>query len=138
MLAGRARPLAMHPSSQKHGCRHAGTRLVCKAFNESNLSSALASGVIVTGMAASLIPWAAEQMRPKKCQTCYGAGFYPCKVCHGRGKVGGCFAEAPPLSACEACQARGRMRCPKCSGKGILNSWLWRPANDPGWGPRGE
>jgi len=130
-------PLMQPKLSRKHPCKPARTSFACKAFNEA-LPAALASGVVVTGMAASLIPWAAEQMRPRKCLTCYGAGFYPCKICHGRGKVGGCFEEAPPLSACEACEARGRMRCQSCSGQGISNSWLWRPANDPGWGPRGE
>eukprot|EP00967_Tisochrysis_lutea_P091144 scaffold130713_cov21-Tisochrysis_lutea.AAC.1 len=153
-------------------CMHAGQNAIQLSHginpHAEALPAALASGVVVTGMAASLIPWAAEQMvgglrelaSAKKWNTlghtqarnrcssslkltslageCKSTSNNAVLLAEAKEvshmlwcRVGGCFEEAPPLSACEACEARGRMRCQSCSGQGISNSWLWRPANDP-------
>jgi len=39
--------------------------------------------------------------------------------------------------ALQSCQGRGRCLCHKCQGQGLSNTWLWKPAEDGGWGPRG-
>jgi hypothetical protein len=46
--------------------------------------------------------------------------------------------EGTPLAACPACSGKGRTLCGACGASGLRNAWLWRPAGDPGWGPRGE
>ena len=42
------------------------------------------------------------------------------------------------LSYCRRCGGRGRVRCVPCAGTGVENNWLYGPAANPGWGPRGE
>ena len=42
------------------------------------------------------------------------------------------------LSYCRRCGGRGRVRCAPCAGTGVENNWLYGPAANPGWGPRGE
>lgn len=46
--------------------------------------------------------------------------------------------EAKSHSACPTCLAKGRCQCTECDGSGLENWWLWQPASDPGWGPRGN
>ncbi|GFR49837.1 hypothetical protein Agub_g11777, partial [Astrephomene gubernaculifera] len=43
----------------------------------------LGSAVLPYGVQALV-----QYLRPRKCKRCYGAGYLPCSVCHGRGKVG--------------------------------------------------
>ena len=52
-------------------------------------------------------------------------------------QLGGKF-EGKPLSACPTCNGKGRTLCSACGASGLRNAWLWKPADDPGWGPRGE
>lgn len=42
------------------------------------------------------------------------------------------------LSYCRACAGRGRCPCAACRGTGIENNWLYGPAENGGWGARGE
>ena len=42
------------------------------------------------------------------------------------------------LTYCRACGGRGRIKCVACAGAGVENHWLYGPADNPGWGPRGE
>ena len=42
------------------------------------------------------------------------------------------------LTYCRACGGRGRIKCEACDGTGVENHWLYGPAENPGWGPRGE
>lgn len=49
----------------------------------------IACGVAVTGVAAVLLQRAAAEAIPRRCTTCFGAGYYPCATCKGRGKVSG-------------------------------------------------
>lgn len=42
------------------------------------------------------------------------------------------------LSYCKSCFGRGRVACGACEGTGVENNWLYEPARDGGWGPRGE
>ncbi|GBF91500.1 hypothetical protein Rsub_04240 [Raphidocelis subcapitata] len=80
---------------------------------------------------------AADFLKPRKCRTCWGAGYTLCDACGARGKRGGAF-EGGPLVPCPACAGRGRLQCTACNATGLANSWLWKPSNDPGWGARGE
>ncbi len=44
----------------------------------------------IVAMCAAAVPlgsFLAYNSKPRKCKTCYGAGYYPCPTCHGRGKV---------------------------------------------------
>ncbi|CAI5966436.1 unnamed protein product [Closterium sp. NIES-65] len=43
-----------------------------------------------------------------------------------------------PLQACCACEGRGHERCERCAATGLANHWLYSPAKDGGWGPRGQ
>ena len=43
------------------------------------------AGTTITGAAALAV---LSLSKPRKCRVCYGAGFYPCRKCHGRAKVG--------------------------------------------------
>lgn len=79
-------------------------------------------------------PWL---QKPRKCQTCLGASHVTCTACMGRGKQGGLFS-SEPMTDCDSCGKKGRLRCVACSGTGLANNWLWRPAQDAGWGARGE
>lgn len=42
------------------------------------------------------------------------------------------------LTYCRGCGGRGRIKCVACQGTGVENHWLYGPAENPGWGPRGE
>ncbi|KAG2499644.1 hypothetical protein HYH03_002583 [Edaphochlamys debaryana] len=93
---------------------------------------ALAGAAALPQAAAATVAW----LKPRKCQVCYGAGYTPCHVCHGRGKLGGGF-KGVELRPCAECGARGRVRCEPCAHTGLANHWLWKPSDNPGWGARG-
>lgn len=85
------------------------------------------------------IPPTCRSQKPRKCRTCFGAGYYPCAACLGRGKTGGCLTGAPPLATCACCTGNGRQLCADCNSTGLANNWLWSPKREPGvWGARGE
>eukprot|EP00873_Tetraselmis_striata_P020597 jgi/Tetstr1/440861/TSEL_003101.t1 len=110
-----------------------------------------AAALSAAAAAAPLIRLAAPVLlKPRRCAECLGAGFTPCGTCRGVGRAGLLRATAPggsppSLAAlkatrqppCQACEGRGRCRCARCKGQGLRNTWLWKPAADPGWGPRG-
>ncbi|KAL6748721.1 hypothetical protein V8C86DRAFT_1123056 [Haematococcus lacustris] len=85
-----------------------------------------------------LLKAAVEQLKPRKCRSCWGAGSNVCPTCQGRGMVGGVLPGAPPLQRCTTCSRRGCVACQACGSTGLANSWLWQPAKDPGWGARGQ
>ena len=60
-----------------------------------------------------------------------------CEACRGRGKTGGLLAGGRGV-VCKACGGEGCVKCAACEATGIRNHWLFQPAKDPGWGPRGE
>ncbi|KAF6236429.1 hypothetical protein COO60DRAFT_477018 [Scenedesmus sp. NREL 46B-D3] len=79
------------------------------------------------------------QLQPKRCKTCLGTGYILCTTCLGRGRVGLSLpGEAANVSSCSKCGRRGHLKCDQCNATGITNYWLWQPASDPGWGPRGS
>lgn len=100
----------------------------------------LAAAAAVAG--AAVLPYGVEALtdflKPRKCRSCYGAGYTPCAACGGRGKRGGLLPGAGPACGCGECGGRGRQRCGDCGGGGLANGWLWSPAEDPGWGARGS
>eukprot|EP00878_Enallax_costatus_P011461 GHUV01011965.1.p1 GENE.GHUV01011965.1~~GHUV01011965.1.p1 ORF type:complete len:157 (+),score=27.58 GHUV01011965.1:406-876(+) len=80
-----------------------------------------------------------QELQPRKCMICLGTGFLICKKCQGRGKLGLSLpGDAAAVSSCTHCSKRGRCRCDECKATGLKNNWLWQPAADPGWGPRGN
>ncbi|WIA15279.1 hypothetical protein OEZ85_001950 [Tetradesmus obliquus] len=80
-----------------------------------------------------------EELQPKRCKTCLGTGYILCTTCQGRGQVGLSLpGEARSVSSCSQCGRRGHQKCDQCNATGITNYWLWQPASDPGWGPRGS
>ncbi|CAI7845980.1 unnamed protein product [Closterium sp. NIES-54] len=98
----------------------------------------------VTAVGATLPVWwrrgvrvVRTVLRPRKCRTCLGTGYNLCCRCHGRGKQGGLMTQEP-LQACCACEGRGHERCERCAATGLANHWLYSPAKDGGWGPRGQ
>jgi hypothetical protein len=50
---------------------------------------------------------ASSSQKPRKCKVCFGAGFYPCEACCGRGKTGGIFSDNP-IQASASCLSRKR------------------------------
>eukprot|EP00882_Tetradesmus_deserticola_P015082 GHRQ01016058.1.p1 GENE.GHRQ01016058.1~~GHRQ01016058.1.p1 ORF type:complete len:153 (+),score=17.69 GHRQ01016058.1:288-746(+) len=80
-----------------------------------------------------------SELQPKRCKTCQGTGYILCTTCLGRGRVGLSLpGEALNVSSCSTCSRRGHLKCDQCKATGITNYWLWQPASDPGWGPRGS
>eukprot|EP00898_Chlorokybus_atmophyticus_P003735 jgi/Chlat1/4362/Chrsp29S04508 len=101
------------------------------------LGAAAVLGIGAVPVVVAVVPGTIRRfVRPQKCKTCLGVGHNVCVLCKGRGKTGGLFTPQP-LEKCVACKGRGRRLCSRCAGTGIANRWLWRPAKDPGWGPRG-
>ncbi len=84
----------------------------------------------VSGMGSTML-------RPKRCMQCVGTGQRICRTCMARGKVGGCGLDARSKE-CAVCQGEGLVPCGACKATGITNNWLFQPAKNPGWGPRGE
>ncbi|QDZ25027.1 hypothetical protein HOP50_15g75700 [Chloropicon primus] len=74
---------------------------------------------------------------PQRCMECVGSGLVVCECCQGRGKVGG-LLEGGKGTRCPRCEGDGCVDCGECKATGIRNNWLFQPAEDPGWGPRGE
>ena len=72
-------------------------------------------------------------------QECLGTSYVVCGACRGRGKVGGLLdTSVSKGERCETCDGEGILACQECNATGIKNNWLFQPAKDPGWGPRGE
>lgn len=72
-------------------------------------------------------------------QECLGTSYVVCGACRGRGKVGGLLDTSESKGErCETCDGEGILACQECNATGIKNNWLFQPAKDPGWGPRGE
>ncbi|GMH39977.1 hypothetical protein BSKO_07881 [Bryopsis sp. KO-2023] len=96
--------------------------------------------VPLAGSAA--VPWAIKRLwdnvlKPQKCAGCLGVGSVLCPKCLARGKVGGVFND-DVAEECRRCRGCGRLPCIQCNGTGVQNSWLWKPKDDRGWGPRGN
>ncbi|KAG2435014.1 hypothetical protein HYH02_012012 [Chlamydomonas schloesseri] len=98
------------------------------------------AALAVMGSAALpyMVEGLAEYLKPRKCQSCYGAGYTPCPACHGRGRQGGVFPGQPAAVPCATCGSRGRVRCQPCQHTGLANFWLWQPSENGGWGARGQ
>jgi len=78
-------------------------------------------------------------LRPKRCMECVGTGQRICRTCMARGRVGGCGLTGGARSEeCAVCKGEGLVPCGACKATGIANNWLFQPAKNPGWGPRGE
>jgi len=78
-------------------------------------------------------------LTPQRCMECLGTSYVVCGACRGRGKVGGLLDTSESKGErCETCDGEGILACQECNATGIKNNWLFQPAKDPGWGPRGE
>ena len=104
-------------------------------------AAGLAGGAAAGAAAVCLGAAAARRfglgLGPQRCRACLGTGYLVCTACGGRGKQG-LRGSAEPLRRCGVCTGSGVTRCEGCSATGISNHWLYQPAEDPGWGPRGE
>lgn len=140
----RATPKARHgrgSRSHHHSrCRDKARRSTlgfAREDDEGENVSSKVSQYVVDVVSTSVDAFRQRYLRPKRCLTCLGTGYVVCDTCKGRGKTGGLLTGSKGV-CCSTCEGEGCTKCSACNATGIANNWLFQPAKDPGWGPRGE
>ena len=148
----RGRPIAIKPTLVKAGEQYSGARrgrrkagatakgrgrVTARAESEGGRGGRSVSDVFQV-LSKKVKRNLRRNLRPLRCLECLGTGTLICRECQGRGKTGGLLVEGESGVECSSCQGEGCIPCRKCEATGISNNWLFQPAENPGWGPRGE